>query len=146
MSFVICQVDRGRSVATDRTPFCRRTSVPLLLLAATCESFLTVDLRRCITRSWQGDVAFVLFALTQLLDGVFTYVGIVSFGHGIEANPLIAWYVTAYGAATALAAAKLMALGCGAVLHFTAMHRTVSVLAAVYVAGALWPWIQILWL
>ena len=80
------------------------------------------------TRTRHGDVAFVLFALLQLLDGLFTYVGIVSFGPGIEANPLLAWYVTAFGAATALIGAKLMALGCGAVLYATAMHRTMSAL------------------
>lgn len=97
------------------------------------------------TRTWYGDVAFVLFALVQLLDGIFTYIGIVSFGPGIEANPLLAWYVAAYGAATALIGAKLMALGCGAVLYATAMHRTMSALVVVYGVGALGPWVRILW-
>jgi hypothetical protein len=92
-----------------------------------------------------GDVAFVLFALAQAFDGVFTYVGIVSFGHGVEANPLIAWYVAAYGAATAVIGAKVIAVACGAVLHFTAMHRTVAGLALLYAVAALWPWTLILW-
>lgn len=92
-----------------------------------------------------GDVAFVVFAVAQALDGMFTYVGIVSFGHGIEANPIIAWYVAAYGAETAVIGAKVVALGCGAILHFTAMHRTVAVLALVYAVAAIWPWTLILW-
>ena len=81
----------------------------------------------------------------QLLDGAFTYIGILSFGPGIEANPLLAWYVATYGAATALIGAKLMALGCGAVLYATAMHRTISALVVVYGVGALAPWVRILW-
>ena len=97
------------------------------------------------TRTRQGDVAFVLFALMQLLDGIFTYVGIVSFGPGIEANPLLAWYVAVYGATTALVGAKLMALGCGAILYVTAMHRTMGALVVVYVVGALGPWVRVLW-
>jgi hypothetical protein len=97
------------------------------------------------TRSRLGDIAFVSFALVQMCDGVFTYVGIALFGHGVEANPLIAWSVEAYGAANALIAAKLIAVGCGAILHLTAMHRTVGLLAGVYAVGALWPWATILW-
>jgi len=97
------------------------------------------------TRTRRGDVAFGLFAIMQLLDGVFTYIGIVSFGPGIEANPLLAWYVAAFGATTALIGAKLVALGCGAVLYATAMHRTIGALVVVYGVGALAPWIRILW-
>jgi hypothetical protein len=97
------------------------------------------------TRTRHGDVAFVLFVLMQLLDGIFTYVGIAAFGPGIEANPLLAWYVAVYGATTALVGAKLMALGCGAILYATAMHRTMGALVVVYVVGALAPWVRILW-
>jgi hypothetical protein len=96
-------------------------------------------------RSRLGDLAFVSFAFVQMCDGVFTYVGIALFGHGVEANPLIAWSVGVYGAGTALIAAKLFAVGCGAILHLTAMHRTVGLLAVMYAVGALWPWATILW-
>jgi uncharacterized protein DUF5658 len=92
-----------------------------------------------------GDVAFVVFALVQVFDGVFTYVGIVSFGRGVEANPIIAWYINGYGAANALIGAKLIALGCGAILHVTAMHRIVGLLAAIYAIAAIWPWTLMLW-
>ena len=37
-----------------------------------------------------GDVIVIVFLLAQCFDGVFTYVGVISFGMGIEANPLIA--------------------------------------------------------
>jgi hypothetical protein len=100
--------------------------------------------RAAVSGRLPGDVAFVLFALAQMLDGTFSYVGLVSFGHSIEGNPLLAWYVATYGEATALIGAKLMALGCGAILHLTAMHRTLALLTAVYVVAALWTWSQIL--
>jgi hypothetical protein len=91
-----------------------------------------------------GNIAFVLFALVQLLDGLFTYMGVLTFGPSIEANPLIAWYVGGYGAATALIGSKLLALGCGAVLHVATMHRTIAALTALYVIIAIWPWAMVL--
>ena len=91
-----------------------------------------------------GDIAFVFFAIAQLLDGFFTYLGVLRFGPAIEANPLIAWYVAMYGAAAALIGAKLVALGCGAVLHLATMHRTIAALTALYAVAALWPWVEVL--
>ena len=91
-----------------------------------------------------GDLTFVLFAVTQLLDGLLTYIGVVTFGPAIEANPLIAWSVAGYGAATALIGSKLMALACGAVLHVATMHRTIALLTVLYVVTAIWPWTMVL--
>ena len=77
----------------------------------------------------------LVFVLTQVADGLFTYFGIKMFGAAIEGNPLVAWYVVAYGAGVALA--------CGAALHLRAMHRTIGALTIIYLTAAVWPWFQI---
>ena len=92
-----------------------------------------------------GDFAFLAFALTQAADGCLTYVGVSTLGLGIEANPLIVWYMAACGTGLALTAAKAFALLCGMALHITARHRTVGALALVYFVGAVCPWILVLW-
>jgi len=96
-------------------------------------------------RSIFGDVILLVFLLAQLMDGVFTYVGIATFGETIEANPLLAWYIAMFGPAVALIGAKMVAIACAATLHVFARHRTVAVLTLVYLAAAVWPWTRIIW-
>jgi uncharacterized membrane protein len=96
-------------------------------------------------RSIFGDGILVLFLIAQLLDGVFTYVGIATFGESIEANPLIAWYIAMFGPGVALIGAKTFAVACAATLHFCERHRTVGVLTIIYLAVAIWPWMLIIW-
>ena len=69
-------------------------------------------------RHWRfGEIALVVFIVTQALDGVLTYMGIRRFGTGIEANALITWYALSVGAGRALIGAKAFAVGCAAILH-----------------------------
>lgn len=91
-------------------------------------------------RSLFGKGVLALFVLTQVADGAFTYLGIKTFGAAIEANPLVAWYVAAYGAGIAVIGAKGFAVACAFALHLRAMHRTIGALTLVYVTAALWPW------
>jgi Domain of unknown function (DUF5658) len=91
-------------------------------------------------RSLFGKGVLLLFVLTQVADGVFTYFGIKTFGAAIEGNPLVAWYVAAYGAGIAIVGAKGFAVACGITLHLRAMHRTIGALTIVYLTAALWPW------
>jgi Domain of unknown function (DUF5658) len=98
-------------------------------------------LRRSLTF---GNVAIVAFLVVQALDGMFTYVGIVSYGPAVEGNPLLSWMMGVLGAAPALAGAKFMASIFGIVLHLTAVHRTVALLAILYVSAAILPWVQLL--
>jgi len=91
-----------------------------------------------------GNLAIVVFLIVQALDGMLTYVGIVSYGPAVEGNPLLSWMMGAVGAAPALAGAKMAASGFGIVLHLTAVHRTVALLAALYVSAAILPWIELL--
>lgn len=95
-------------------------------------------------RSLFGDAALVLFLLSQCLDGVFTYVGVATFGLGIEANPLIAAAMAQFGHGVALAAAKTVASVLGICLHLHEVHSAVALLTAFYLTAAVLPWTVIL--
>ena len=88
---------------------------------------------------------WIAFVVVQALDGVMTFIGIQAFGTQIEANPLVAWYVSMLGPAAALFAAKLFAVACGAALYLTAYHKTLAALALTYLLGAVGPWMHIFW-
>jgi hypothetical protein len=91
-----------------------------------------------------GDVALLAFLLMQVLDGVLTYIGVSTYGLHMEGNPVIAWLMTAMGEGPALAAAKLTAGFFGVVLHASAVHTAVALLAGFYLIVAVVPWVAIL--
>jgi hypothetical protein len=95
-------------------------------------------------RSVFGDAVLLIFLLAQCLDGVFTYVGVVSFGLGVEANPLIAAMMAHVGHGPALVGAKSLAGLLGIALHVCRMHGAVAALSVFYLAVAVLPWITIL--
>lgn len=100
--------------------------------------------RGATRRNLFGDVALLAFLLVQALDGVLTYIGISSYGPGAEANPLINWLMTSMGEGPALTTAKVAAGFFGIVLHLSAVHKAVALLAAFYLAAAVLPWLAIL--
>ena len=91
-----------------------------------------------------GDIALLLFLVAQASDGVLTYVGVATYGVGIEGNPIIAWLMGAMGQGLALTTAKLTAGVFGIALHLSSVHKVVAVLAAFYFAVAVLPWVAIL--
>ena len=91
-----------------------------------------------------GDVVLIVFLLAQCFDGVFTYVGVISFGLGIEANPLLSTLMGSFGHGFALTAAKIMAAMLGICLHLRRVHSAVAVLTAFYLVVAIIPWMVIL--
>lgn len=91
-----------------------------------------------------GDVALVVFLLTQAFDGVLTYVGVSTYGIRMEGNPFVGWLMSAMGQAAGLATAKLAAGMFGIALHLSAVHKTVALLAVFYVAVAVVPWVAVL--
>src|SRR5215210_3466614 len=97
-----------------------------------------------LRRSLFGDVAIVAFLLAQCLDGIFTYIGVNTFGLSVEANPLIAGLMASFGHGTALVGAKSIAGALGVCLHLREIHAAVALLAGFYVAVAIVPWIAIL--
>jgi hypothetical protein len=95
-------------------------------------------------RSLYGDIVLVLFLLAQCFDGVFTYVAVRSFGIGIEANPLMASIMTAFGHGAGLTGAKAVAAVLGIGLHLREIHGAVAALTGFYLAAAIVPWVGIL--
>jgi hypothetical protein len=95
-------------------------------------------------RSWFGDLVLLVFLVAQCMDGVFTYVGVVSFGLGAEANPVVAGLMAAVGHGTGLVAAKAVAMALGIALHVRQVHVAVALLTGFYVVVAVLPWFAIL--
>ena len=93
-----------------------------------------------------GDVAVILFLLAQASDGVLTYIGVATYGIGMEANPLITWLMTSLGEGPGLAAAKITAGVFGVILHLTGVHRAVAALTGFYIVVAIIPWMAVLYL
>ena len=91
-----------------------------------------------------GDLAVIVFLLTQASDGVLTYIGVATYGLSIEGNPLIAWLMLEMGEGPGLAMAKVTAGGFGMLLHLSAVHKAVALLAAFYIVVAIVPWLAIL--
>ena len=96
------------------------------------------------TRSRFGDIVLVLFLVAQCLDGVFTYVGVKTFGLAVEAIPVIAALMLEFGAGMALIGAKVVAALLGIALHLREVHGAVAGLTLFYIAIALVPWTTIL--
>ena len=69
-----------------------------------------------------------------------TYLGVLTWGTSIEANPIIGTAMSAFGPGTTLAVAKLIAMGFGIVLHLQLFHTAVAVLTGFYVAVSIVPW------
>jgi len=90
-----------------------------------------------------GDVAVLSFLVVQALDGVLTYIGIAWWGPGIEANPIVSSAVAYAGPGAGLTVAKLVAAGCGILLHVRRVHTLVAFLTALYIAAAILPWAAI---
>jgi hypothetical protein len=93
-----------------------------------------------------GNLAVVTFLMTQCLDGIFTYVGVTTYGIGIEANPLIAALMTAFGYGPGLVGAKLVTAALGILLHLYEIHVAIAALSAFYLAVAVLPWSALLFL
>lgn len=91
-----------------------------------------------------GNVVVIAFLIAQACDGVFTYVGVSTYGMRAEANPLLGWLMAALGCAGGVAAAKVIAGGFGIALHLVSVHRVLAALAVFYVAVAVVPWIGVL--
>jgi uncharacterized membrane protein len=95
-------------------------------------------------RSLFGDAVLLAFLAAQFFDGAFTYIGVHHLGLGIEANPIVGWYIAALGIGYALIVTKALAVGCAAVLHLFARHRMIGMLTIFYLAMAIRPWVHLL--
>jgi len=91
-----------------------------------------------------GNLAILAFLLMQAADGALTYVGVATHGLGAEANPLLVGLMVSVGAVPALVSAKTLAAALGMFLHLLGVHRIVALLTAVYLGGAIMPWLSVL--
>jgi hypothetical protein len=91
-----------------------------------------------------GNVVVIAFLIAQACDGVFTYIGVATYGARIEGNPLLGWMMSALGCGAAVTAAKAAAGAFGIALHLVAVHRIVALLAAFYLVAAIVPWMGLL--
>ena len=91
-----------------------------------------------------AQILWLAFVIVQALDGAMSYVGVSLHGPDIEANPLVGWYLMAFGPAVGFTVAKLFAVTCGAVLYVTGRHRWVAILTVVYLIFAVGPWVRVL--
>jgi nitrate reductase gamma subunit len=96
------------------------------------------------SRSTFGDAVLVSFLIAQLCDGALTYIGVQAFGHGIEANPIVGWYMATLGVGVALFAAKSLAMLCAALLYRCGRHRALGALTIFYFVFAVAPWVTLL--
>jgi hypothetical protein len=96
------------------------------------------------SRNTLGNVFIVAFLLAQCFDGIFTYIGVLTYGTAIEANPVITTLMTAFGLGPALAGAKIVAGVLGMCLHLRQVHGAVALLSLFYLTAAILPWSVIL--
>lgn len=85
-----------------------------------------------------------LFVAVQIADAAQTAVGISRFGPAVEANPVLSFYVTAFGAGNALVGAKAIAIAGGAALHVRSCYLILAVLTVASIFAAVVPWAVVL--
>ena len=103
-------------------------------------------MRKLSWRHWRfGEIALIVFIVTQALDGALTYMGVRRFGVDVEANALIAWYTLSWGIGRALIGAKAFAVVCATILYINKRHVAIGLLTVMYLAAAVWPWTRLLW-
>jgi len=96
-----------------------RMAVPLFSTSSSEAAFRRRTLRAAAgLRLSFGDIALGVFLLTQLLDGVYTYVGVRTFVMHAEGNPIIATLITHLGNGPALLSAKVAASNHAVDAHF----------------------------
>ena len=91
-----------------------------------------------------GRVTFALFLACQASDGLLTYVAVSAMGHAAEGNPILATWMQVAGTGPTLVGAKLIACGCGCILYVHRTFRALAALTALYLVGAIAPWLHVL--
>jgi hypothetical protein len=86
---------------------------------------------------------FAVFVVLQAADGWLTYEAVDLFGASAEGNPILKTWMHVAGFGPALLAAKAMAIGCGAVLYATGVYLILGGLTALYLFGAVVPWLRV---
>lgn len=85
-----------------------------------------------------------IFVVFQISDGLLTYAAVQLFGIHAEGNPLLVTWMYLAGPAGTLVGAKLLACGCGILLHALGVSRILSLLTLFYLCAAIVPWLTVL--
>ena len=125
----------------DLRPFCHRGACTIRPRPS---SLLEVGGRgRSVSRDWFGDVIVVLFLVAQLLDFIFTYLGVAAFGVR-EGNPLLEHSMRAMGLGSQ-PRDRQARRGCRRLDAAPAVvPPTTRDLTVVYLALAILPWTWVL--
>lgn len=86
----------------------------------------------------------MLFVAVQCADAVQTAHGIQRFGLGIEANPILSFYLATFGPTSTLIGAKLISVLGGTALYLCARYVALVVLTITVVFSAVLPWALLL--
>ena len=85
----------------------------------------------------------IVFLLTQVFDGILTYVAVSWLGVVGEGNLLLAAAMRVAGAGPALLGAKGLAAGCGLLLYARGLHGVLGALTGLYLLAAIAPWLVV---
>ena len=86
-------------------------------------------------------VVLGLFLVAQACDGLFTYIAVQAYGVAVEGNMVLSTWMTLVGPFPTLFVAKSVAAGGGILLYARGIHRTLALLTAFYMVGAIGPWL-----
>src|SRR3989344_177902 len=86
--------------------------------------------RKSDTSGLFGNVAILMFVLVQCLDGILTYVAVMTWGIALETNPVASSFMSVMGVGLGLVVAKLVGVALGAILYWRGAHNAVAMLAA----------------
>jgi hypothetical protein len=85
-----------------------------------------------------------VFVVLQAADGAITYSAVRTFGLQAEGNPLLVAVMSAAGLGPAILGAKVLAVVCGAFLYVYRVYQVLAALTALYLFGAVMPWLHVL--
>ena len=85
----------------------------------------------------------IVFLLTQVFDGILTYVAVAWLGVVGEGNLLLATAMKLAGTGPALLGAKGLAAGCGLLLYTRGLHGVLGALTGLYILAAIAPWLLV---
>ena len=88
-------------------------------------------------------VLLIVFIVLQAADGLLTYAAVERFGTAAEGNPILVSWMLLAGAEGALLGAKVLACFCGGVLYVAGVYHVLAGLSALYLFGAVVPWLHV---
>lgn len=99
--------------------------------------------RRSDTPGTFGKLAIVMFVLVQCLDGISTYITVITWEIVLETNPVIFLLMSKVGVGIGLMVAKLAGIIFGIILYWRGVHNIVAMLTVFYFIVVVLPWLYL---